>query len=73
MGFEIKHSGKRCPRCREKPLLRWSENDPTVHFDAHTGRIQSVSLMRYCIACGFKEVGYLRIDAEPTFTEVEEE
>jgi hypothetical protein len=73
----IKNSSKLCPRNHggEQIHLRWSENEhpPQVHFDQSTGRIQSVSLMRFCISCGYKEIGFLAINQMPTFTEQKEE
>jgi hypothetical protein len=77
VSYEIKNSDKLCPRCTgpDRPHLRWSEHEhpPTVNFSTWDGRIQSVSIMRYCIACGYREVGFLRVDAMPTFREVKEE
>jgi len=74
---QIRNSNKLCPRHHggEQIHLRWSENEhpPTVNFDIYTGRIQSVSLMRYCIACGYKEIGFLPINADPVFTEQKEQ
>jgi hypothetical protein len=29
--------------------------------------------MRYCIGCGYREVGFLRVGADPVFTEQKEE
>jgi hypothetical protein len=66
-------SEKPCPRCKE--LLHWSENEhpPTVKFNTRTGRIWYVSLMRFCIACGYREIGTLNIDQDPVWTEQKEE
>jgi len=68
------HSHKLCPHCKDQIHLRWSEHEhpPTVNFNVYTGMVQSVSLLRYCIACGYKEIGFLSIMAEPTFSEVKE-
>jgi hypothetical protein len=72
----INNSGKHCPRCTgpDRPLLRWSENEhpPAVNFNSYTGHISSVSLMRYCIVCGYREVGFLCVDADPVWTEQKE-
>ena len=66
-------SEKPCPRCQE--LLHWSEHEqpPSVSFNTRTGQIESVSLMRYCISCGYREVGFLPIYRDPTWTEQKEE
>lgn len=73
----INNSAKRCPCCTgsDIPLLRWSENEhpPTVNFSPPTGYIISVSLMRYCIVCGYREIGYLPINADPVFIEQKED
>ncbi|MBA2677543.1 MAG: hypothetical protein H0U76_03995 [Ktedonobacteraceae bacterium] len=66
-------SEKPCPRCRE--LLHWSEREhpPTVEFNTRTGKIWRVSLMRFCISCGYREVGILAINQDPVWTEKKEE
>jgi hypothetical protein len=62
-----------CPRCQE--LLHWSEHEhpPTVHFDTRTGRVRSVTLMRFCIACGYKEIGQVSVNRDPLWRTQEEE
>ena len=66
-------SEKPCPRCQE--LLHWSEHEhpPTVHFETRTGRVRSVTLMRFCIACGYKEIGQVSLNRDPLWTEQQEE
>lgn len=66
-------SEKPCPRCKE--LLHWSENEqpPEVHFNTRTGFVSHVELMRFCISCGYKEVGFVNIDKQPVWTEIREE
>lgn len=69
--------GNLCPRCTgpDRPVLRWSdyEHPPTVDFNTASGWVYSVSLMRYCIGCGYREVGFVRVDAMPVFTQQKEE
>ncbi len=67
-------SEKPCPRCKE--LLHWSESEhpPTVSFNTRTGKVWSVSLMRFCIRCGYKEVGTLNnINQDPIWVAQKEE
>lgn len=69
-------SGKLCPKCNEQDaLLRWSYNEspPTVHFNDYTGRVSSVSLMRYCQSCGYREVGTVEVNKDPVWTEQKED
>jgi len=63
-------SAKPCPRCHE--LLHWSEQEkpPHVAFDRRTGRVLYVELMRFCIACGYREEGYLNIGQDPVWKEL---
>jgi hypothetical protein len=63
---------KPCPRCRE--LLRWSEheNPPSVAFDTRTGKVWHVMLMRFCIACRYKEKGLVNVNKEPSWVELKE-
>jgi hypothetical protein len=68
-------SEKACPKCTGEVIrLRWSQNEkpPEVVFDTFTGKIQRVEIMRYCIVCGYKEVGVLVINQMPTFSEIKE-
>ena len=66
-------SEKPCPRCSE--LLHWSEHEqpPKVVFDTLTGFVSYVELMRFCISCGYKEVGFVNIDKSPVWTRIEED
>lgn len=65
-------SEKPCPRCSE--LLHWSEHEqpPTVNFNHRTGRVWSVTLMRFCIACGYRETGSVQVNQDPVWTEKKE-
>lgn len=65
-------SEKPCPHCKE--LLHWSEQEqpPTVHFDTRTGIVSYVELMRFCISCGYKEMGFVWIDRQPLWIEIPE-
>jgi len=64
-------SEKPCLQCRE--LLHWSESEhpPDVLLSTRTGKIWSVSLMRSCIHCGYREIGDLEINVDPTWTKQE--
>lgn len=66
-------SEKPCPRCKE--LLHWSQNEqpPEVHFNSRTGHVSGVSLMLFCISCGYKQVGDVHIDKDPVWTELRED
>jgi uncharacterized paraquat-inducible protein A len=66
-------SEKRCPRCHER--LHWSEHEhpPTVHFNTRTGYVSGVSLMLYCICCGYKLAGYVSVQRDPVWKEEQEE
>ena len=63
-------SEKPCPHCQE--LLHWSQNEmpPKVDYDTRTGFVYSVDLMRFCIVCGYKEVGFVDVDKAPVWTEI---
>jgi hypothetical protein len=65
-------SAQPCPRCGE--LLHWSEQEhpPTAHFDTRTGRVCSVTLMRFCIACGYREIGQVSVNRDPIWREQKE-
>lgn len=63
-------SEKSCPRCKE--LLHWDEPASHVHFDTRTGFVSHVDLIRFCIGCGYKEVGFVNIDQQPVWTEIRE-
>ena len=63
-------SEKPCPRCKE--LLHWDESASKVHFDTRTGFVSYVDLLRYCIGCGYREVGFVNIDQQPVRTEIRE-
>ncbi len=64
-------SEKACPRCKE--LLYWSQNGapPKVDFNTRTGYVHSVKLMRFCINCGYREVGYVNIAKDPVWAPIE--
>jgi hypothetical protein len=64
-------SEKPCPQCKE--LLYWSQEEasPTVDFNTRTGYVRSVELMRFCINCGYREVGYVNIAKDPIWTPIE--
>ena len=64
-------SEKACPRCKE--LLYWSQREepPTVDFDTKTGYIRSVEIMRFCLNCGYREVGSVTIGKDPLWTPIE--
>ncbi len=66
-------SEKPCPKCKE--LLHWSnsERPPEVHYDTRTGFVSYVELTRFCISCGYREVGFVNIDKAPVWTPIEEE
>ncbi len=63
---------KPCPCCGES--LHWSQNEhpPAVEFDHLTGKVWSVSLMRFCISCGYKEIGRVNVNKDPIWQEVKE-
>ncbi len=64
-------SEKPCPRCGE--LLHWSEaSPPKVEFDTRTGRVWTVQLTRFCIACGYREVGFVNVSQDPVWSEQED-
>ena len=64
-------SEKPCPRCKE--LLYWSHNEtpPHVDFNTRTGYVYSAELMRYCLNCGYREMGFVNIDKAPLWTPIE--
>lgn len=66
-------SEKPCPRCRE--FLHWSQNEspPRVHFNTRTGFVSMVELMRFCICCGYREVGSASVDKHPAWTEIRDD
>jgi hypothetical protein len=66
-------SEKPCPRCKE--LLHWSQDEasPRVDYDTRTGFVHSVELMRFCISCGYQEVGFVYIDKQPIWMSSESE
>ena len=66
-------SEQRCPRCGE--LLHWSqqEHPPTVQFDTRTGHVRSVTLMRFCLACGYQEIGPVPVNRDPLWRAREDE
>ncbi len=66
-------SEKPCPRCKE--LLHWSQNEapPKVDFDTRTGLVHFVELMRFCISCDYREVGFVNINKQPIWTPIESE
>jgi hypothetical protein len=64
-------SAKHCPNCQE--LLYWSQNEepPKVDFNTRTGYVHSVELMRFCLNCGYREVGSVNIGKDPVWTSIE--
>jgi hypothetical protein len=64
-------SEKPCPRCKE--VLYWSHDEasPRVDFDSRTGYVNSVELMRFCVNCGYREVGSMHIGKDPVWTPIE--
>ena len=66
-------SEKPCPICSE--LLHWSQNEqpPEVHYNTRTGHVSGVTLMLYCISCGYRLVGYVSVGKDPVWTERKEE
>lgn len=64
-------SEKACPHCKE--LLYWSQHEepPNVDFDTKTGYVRSVEIMRFCLNCGYREVGFVTIGKDPLWTPLE--
>jgi hypothetical protein len=64
-------SEKPCPNCKE--LLYWSQNEdpPKVDFNTRTGYVRSVELVRFCLNCGYREVGSVTIGKDPVWTSIE--
>ncbi len=64
-------SEKPCPRGKE--LLHWSDvQPPRVHFDTRTGFVSHVEFVRFCIGCGYEEVGFVNIKKQPVWTPVQD-
>lgn len=60
-------STRPCPRCKE--LLHWDTGKTAVNYDTRTGFVSHVTLFLYCIACGYRENGFVNIDKAPVWTE----
>jgi len=64
-------SDTRCPRCQEHPYLHWAKQAASVAFDFHSAKVWSVKLRRFCIVCGYTEVGEVEVNRQPVWSEEE--